>query len=71
MEPDEEQMTQAELSALFEPSEGGLSYTEIRLELEAAGKPVPPGIAMLAAAKWDTSGDPRIAGLGWRPKLNS
>jgi hypothetical protein len=31
---------------------------------------VPRDIAMFASAERDTSDDPRIAALKWRPKLN-
>lgn len=55
---------------LDEPLTLGKSYTEIEAEMIAEGKPVPPGIAMLAAAERSKDDDPRIAGLKWRPPLN-
>ena len=58
------------MAVLMTPTTGHTkSYTEIEAKLRAGGVPIPPSLAMLAAAERGDSDDPRIAALKLRPKL--
>lgn len=50
--PDDELQRQI-TNLLGEPTGPTKSYTELAAEFRATGKPVPPGIAMLASAEQD------------------
>ena len=70
--PDPETAWGKQAKAVLIPTPGYTkSLTEIVAELEAGGVAVPPGLRMLASAERDTSNDPAIAALKWRPKLSS
>jgi hypothetical protein len=70
--PEPESAWEKQAKAVLIPTPGyPKSLTEIEAELIAGGVTVPPGIKMLASAERDTSNDPAIAALKWRPKLSS
>jgi hypothetical protein len=70
--PEPETDWDKQAKAVLIPTPGySKSYTEIEAELTAGGVTVPPGLKMLASAERDTSNDPAIAALKWRPKLTS
>ena len=63
--PDDELQRQI-MYLLNESTNPTKSFTELAAEFRAAGKPVPPGLAMLDSAEQDGSDDPHIAALQLR-----